>query len=219
MPTPDQAPSELRTICLTWSKTLDAISSQSDRINFFEGALPELLLDDIRVRELLYGISQGKNRPDRRHTMMFANEFLLYMDARRRFSLRMYLHEPGEYTSIHDHSSWGVLGNASGTMEIIKYRRMDEGRQEGYARVEESSRFTCKPGHTDRTLPLNEGIHCVGNPTAKTIAIINVYGSPIRRLFINRFDVENNRVDKVFPLHLRKMRLAAKALEAFETGN
>jgi hypothetical protein len=66
---------------------------------------------------------------------------------------------------------------------------------------------------------LNEGIHCVGNPSAKTIAIINVYGSPIRRLFINRFDVENNRVEKVFPLHLRKMRLAAKALEAFETGN
>jgi hypothetical protein len=79
--------------------------------------------------------------------------------------------------------------------------------------------LTCKPGQTDRTLPLNEGIHCVGNPSAKTIAIINVYGSPIRRLFINRFDVENNRVEKVFPLHLRKMRLAAKALEAFETGN
>ena len=135
------------------------------------------------------------------------------------FSLRMYLHEPGEYTPIHDHSSWGVLGNASGTMEIIKYRRMDDGSRDGFARIEESARITCNPGETDTTLPLNDGIHCVGNPTDKTIAIVNVYGSPIRRLFINRFVLEKNRVEKIFPPHLRRKRLATQALEEFETGN
>jgi predicted metal-dependent enzyme (double-stranded beta helix superfamily) len=149
--------------------------------------------------------------------MMFDNELLLYLDAQRRFSLRMYLHKPGEYTAVHDHGSWGVLGTASGILEIIKYRRVDDGRRAGYARLEETARCRRLPGHTDTTLPLNEGIHCVGNPTAKTIAVINVYGSPARRLFINRYDPENERVEKVFPAHLRLRRLAAQALENFET--
>jgi hypothetical protein len=79
-----------------------------------------------------------------------------------------------------------------------------------------SSRFTCKPGRTDTTLPLNAGIHRIGNPGAQTIAVVNVYGPPIRRLFINRFEVDNNRVEKIFPAHLRMKQLAARALEEFE---
>jgi hypothetical protein len=103
-------------------------------------------------------------------------------------------------------------------MEIVKYRRMDDGSREDYAQIKESSRIACQPGLTDTTLPLDEGIHCVGNPTDKTIAIVNVYGSPLRRLFINRFDLKNNRVEKIFPPHLRKKQLAAQALEALGAG-
>ena len=60
-------------------------------------------------------------------------------------------------------------------------------------------------GRTDTTLPLDEGIHSVGNPTDQTIVVINVYGTP-RRIYINRFDIENNRVTKSSPRHDEKKR-------------
>ena len=146
--------------------------------------------------------------PERRRHMLFDNEWLLHMDARRRFSVRMYLYRPGEVTVVHDHSSWGVIGCASGEMEIVKYRREDDGQKNGYAHLEETERITCTPGRTDTTLPLDEGIHRVGNPTDQTIVVINVYGTPLRRLYINRFDIDNNRVTKMYPPRLKKKRLA-----------
>ena len=94
----------------------------------------------------------------------------------------------------------------SGDLEITCELRKCQ--KNGYAHLEETERITCAPGRTDTTLPLNEGIHRVGNPTDQTIVVINVYGTPLRRLYINRFDIENNRVTKIFPPRLKKKRPA-----------
>jgi len=197
-----------------WSNDLGHLTGNERKISYCRERIPEFLLNRSLIIDILDGISSGATDGDRSHRMLFDNEWLIHMDSHRRFSVRMYLHAPGDYTVVHDHSSWGVLGNPSGIMDIIKFDRRDDGRAEGYARLEQTKRIRCQPGQTDFTLPLDKGIHQVGNPTNQTIVIINVYGTPLRRLFINHFDLEKNRVTKAYPPRLTKRMLATDALKA-----
>jgi predicted metal-dependent enzyme (double-stranded beta helix superfamily) len=130
----------------------------------------------------------------------------------------MFIYEPGEYTPIHDHNSWGVTGSASGNLEVIKYVREDDGSTEEFARLRESDRYGLAPADTEITLPLDAGIHQTGNPSAETMIMISIYGPPIRRLYINRFDTDNNRVSKIYPSKLKKKMLAAQALQTLGTN-
>lgn len=218
MPQPPKAPPELLSICSTWADDLDRLTAGEDQIAYFRKMLPALLLNQPLISGILREISSEAAYTFRSRGTLFDNELLLYLDKRRRFSLRMYLHGTGEYTPIHDHSAWGVLGNASGKMEVIKYRREDDGSKQGFARLRETERITFQPGQIDTTLPLNDGIHQVGNPADKTLMVINVYGTPIRRLYINQFDAENNRVMKLFPSRLKKKMLATETLKTMKSG-
>jgi predicted metal-dependent enzyme (double-stranded beta helix superfamily) len=205
MPLSPVSPKDLHDYCAEWSDPLGQFADNESKIAYVRQRLPALLENQLLITALLNDIKQNYGGAERRRHMLFDNEWRLHMDAKRRFSVRMYLYRPGEVTFVHDHSSWGVLGSASGEMEIVKYRRKDDGQKNGYALLEETERITCTPGRTDTTLPLDEGIHRVGNPTDQTVAVINVYGTPLRRLFINRFDIENMRVTKIFPPRLKKM--------------
>jgi hypothetical protein len=70
-----------------------------------------------------------------------------------------------------------------------------------------------QPGEIELTRPLNDGIHQLGNPGQGTTIMISIYGSPVRRLYINRFDHEHNKVDRLYPPRIKKKMLAAQALE------
>ena len=43
--------------------------------------------------------------------------------------------------------------------------------------------------------------------------MISVYGSPMRRLYINRFDYKASKVEKQYPPRIKKKMLAAEALK------
>jgi predicted metal-dependent enzyme (double-stranded beta helix superfamily) len=203
MPLPPVSLKDLHDYCTEWSDPLGQLSDNESKIAYVRQKLPTLLENRLLITAVLNETKHNTGSPERRRHMLFDNEWRLHMDGKRRFSVRMYLYKPGEVTFIHDHSSWGVLGCASGEMEIVKYRRKDDGQKSSYALLEETERITCTPGRTDTTLPLDDGIHRVGNPTDQTIVVINVYGTPLRRLYINRFDIENMRVTKIFPPRLK----------------
>lgn len=208
MPLPPVSSKALHDYCAEWSDPLGKFADTESKIAYVRQRLPALLRNQPLITAILHDIKRDAGGPERRRHMLFDNEWLLHLDAKRRFSVRMYLYRPGAVTFIHDHSSWGVLGSVSGKMEIVKYCRKDDRQKSGYALIEETKRITCIPGRTDSTLPLDKGIHRVGNPTDQTIVVINVYGTPLRRLYINRFDIENNRVTKIFPPRLIKKMLA-----------
>jgi predicted metal-dependent enzyme (double-stranded beta helix superfamily) len=144
------------------------------------------------------------------------NEFILYINNRRLFSARLYIYGPGQYTPIHDHNSWGVYGCVSGKVEVIRYRRQDDATRQGYARLHETERVILLPGDTSVVLPLNDGIHQAGNPATGTCVMLSVYGTPIRRLYVNEYDQMRNKVSRLYPPRMRKKRLAAQALETME---
>ena len=209
---------ELQAVFDRWAKSFQEIKSNNERIAFTRAEMPALLLNRRLQKKILTDIVRGKRYPDVRQATMFLNEFILYINNQRLFSARLYIYESGQYTPIHDHNSWGVYGCVSEKVEVVRYRREDDETRTGYARLRETERITMLPGDISVVRPLNDGIHQAGNPATGTCVMLSIYGTPIRRLYVNQYDPIRNRVNRLYPPRLRKKRLAAQALEIMETA-
>ena len=213
MPKPPKPPEELLEICNRWSEAVDGISGDAARMEFFQNELPGFLRKQAVFEKLLRNIKKGSPYPDLRQAQMIDDEILLYLNPKRLFSLRMFLYGPGEYTPIHDHSSWGVSGPAAGELGVIRYVREDDGSVEGYAQLLQAAPLYLMPGEIELTRPLNEGIHQTGNPVDGVTIMVSIYGSPIRRTYINCFDYKANKVERLYPPRIKKKMLAIEALK------
>lgn len=210
----DSPKTELYSICDLWSEDLQRFESNRERIDYIKSVLPQLLRNRQLWRNMLEGLVAGSSFPDLRQATMFGDELILYPNNKRLFSLRMFLYGPMTFTPIHDHTAWGVIGAVSGPIEVVRYQREDDGRQEGFAQLRLEGRRRLKPGDVDVTQPLDAGIHQTGNPEGGTSIMLSVYGNPIRRLHINRFDFDSRRVFKMYPPRMQKKKLAGQALDA-----
>ncbi|MEE8399868.1 MAG: cysteine dioxygenase family protein [Desulfobacterales bacterium] len=212
-------PDALRTICDHWSTSMEKISGHKSRLAYIREALPDLLLDTSIFSDILNNIIDGADYPDTRKAHMFDNEILLFTDKQRLFSIRMYLWAPGEYTPIHDHNAWGVIGPITGSLSVTRYAREDAGSDETTASLKEEGKTLLTPGQTDAVLPLDNGIHKTGNPGEMTNATINLYGTPVRRTYINHFDTASGKVYKIHAPRQRKRMLASEALRSLEIND
>jgi len=203
---------ELFDICTGWSREVAGLEDPATRLAYFETKLPDLLANQRIFIKCLNNMRKGRPYADLRQATMFPDELLLYMDAARRFSLRMFIYESGAYTPIHDHTAWGVTGSTLGKLEVIQYKRLDQREKEGYAKVAVCEKRMYDPGEIEITPPLDRGIHQTGNPNGGATIMISVYGTPIRRLYINRYDMDNSRVYKMYPPRIRKKWLITRAL-------
>jgi predicted metal-dependent enzyme (double-stranded beta helix superfamily) len=208
-----QSHGELQAVFDHWTQSMQKIKDRNARIAFTRAEMPALLLNRRLLKKIMTDIVKGKRYPDIRQATMFSNEFILYINNRRLYSVRLYIYEPGQYTPVHDHNSWGVYGCVSKKVEVIRYRRQDDETRQGYARLRETDRIMLRPGDTSVVRPLNDGIHQAGNPATDTCVMLSVYGTPIRRLYVNQYDPMRNRVSRRYPPRLRKKRLATQALE------
>ena len=211
-----QAPAELKHICNQWSEDLQGFNAAADRMAYIESALPKLLHNRALFIDILSHAAEGRSYPNIRRATLFRDEFLLYLDPSNRFSLRMYIYTPNRYTPVHDHNSWGVYANITGQLEVIRYRREDDGKRKGFAVLRETARIRMHPGDTECVLPLNGGIHQTGNAAGQTTVMVNVYGRPLRRLHINTFDIKTGRITPRYPPRIHKKRLAKQALNALK---
>jgi predicted metal-dependent enzyme (double-stranded beta helix superfamily) len=216
MPIYQKMPPELHTICNRWCEALNTLKYDKDRIEYVRNELPALLNNQAVFVELLSNIAGGYPYPDIRKAQLFEDEILLYLSTKPTFSIRMFIYEPGVFTPIHDHTSWGVIGSALGKIGVTNYIREDDGARPGYALIRESDKLILDLGETNVALPLNQGIHQTGNPGHHISIMVSVYGRPIRRLYIHRFDPDNNSVYRMYPPRMKKKMLAAGALDILE---
>ncbi len=194
------------------------LGKTSDRMQYMGEALPDLLLDREQVGDILRAIETGDPIFKPARGGIFDSEVLLYLDPANRFSIRLYFHEPGRYTPIHDHSAWGISGTPFGTLGVIRYRRLDEGTDNRFARLEKTRELTLAPGELDTVLPLEDGIHQTGSPTREMNVMISAYGSPMRRLYVRFFDAATGRIRRHFPPKIRRRRLAGRAAGLLRQG-
>lgn len=207
-------PRELHGICSEWSKEMERIKGAALRLQFMQARFPELLKNTALFTELIGRIARGGTYPDIRRTDAFDNEILLYLNPKRIFSIRMFLFGPEDFTPVHDHNAWAITGSVINKVTIVRYCRDDDGSVEGAARIHETGRKTISPGEIETTLPLNEGIHKTGNTSRDPMVMVSAYGSPIRRLYVNGYDVEKNRVYRMYPPRMKKKLLARQTLNA-----
>ena len=95
---------------------------------------------------------------------------LLHEEADGAFSIGCFAWAPQQYTPIHDHSGWGVIGVASGALRETSYR-LERGipAPDGTRRLAAGSCAWCLPAEGD--------IHRVGADGNEAALSIHVYGA------------------------------------------
>ena len=209
---------EVLRVCRKWSTAVKPLGKPEDRMDYFRRELPGLLAERSLFARMLKDLVRGSDFPDLRQATLFENELVLYQDPSRIFSLRLYFYGAEERTAVHDHTSWGVSGSAFGQLEVVRYRREDDGSDSHQARLTLSERFVLRPGETETTLPFDQGIHRTGNPSDGITLMLSVYGPPLRRLYIQRFDLETGSVQRMFPPRLRKKMMVEQALKEMDAA-
>ncbi len=174
------------------------VSELVSRKEWFGDVLERLLFDK--------GFSEGQ-KPG-----IWPNEITLYRSPERTFLVLCYIWDPGLSDAVHDHGSWGIIGSFLRPIGEKKYIRLDDGKKEGYAELEEVSSIVLKPGETTYVLPLNKGIHRMENFGSDTAITINVYGPNVRKGYVQFFYPEMNSVNRVYPPKTLREALAVRAL-------
>ena len=102
-------------------------------------------------------------------------QFLLYADARQRFSVVSFVWGPGQQTPVHDHTVWGLVGVLRGAEVARSYRRDDDG-----ALVTSGEDQLLERGAVAAVSPTIGDIHRVSNAFDDRVSIsIHVYGANI----------------------------------------
>ncbi|MGX7001865.1 cysteine dioxygenase [Caballeronia sp. KNU42] len=101
-------------------------------------------------------------------------QFLLYADARQRFSVVSFVWGPGQQTPVHDHTVWGLVGVLRGA-EIARSYGRDDG-----ALVTSGEDQLLERGAVAAVSPTIGDIHRVSNAFDDRVSIsIHVYGANI----------------------------------------
>jgi len=146
------------------------------------------------------------------------NDLTIYRDPDKLFSVRLFVWEASVPYPIHDHGAWGVVAGLANQVKETKYRRLDDGRDEGMAELEVAKESVLSPGETTYVLPLNEGIHRMEAQGGVTGLTLHTYGKPIRTGFIQGFNWHNGKVYKLYPMAVHRQVVAIKALQAIGGG-
>lgn len=174
----------------------------------------ELLSDARWFGEILHKLISDSAFSERQAPSVFANEITLYRSPDRLFSVLAYLWEPHSLCEIHDHSSWGIIGSLFHPLREVRYRRLDDGRLEGYAELEEIASRVIEPGEMVRVLPLDKGIHQTGSATDQFSISLGIYGRSIRKGYFQLFNPCEKKVVRAYPPKLFKQILAVRALKS-----
>lgn len=102
----------------------------------------------------------------------------------------------GAHVSAHDHRTWGLIGVIGNGIEETRYRRLDDGQQEGIAHLERERTVMVRAGEVSLLVPDSDEIHSLVNDTHRPTVELHVYGRDLVGLERNRYDVENGRVQR-----------------------
>ncbi len=164
------------------------------------------------IGDILERVLFDKEFSENQKPGIWPNEITLHRSPDRSFLVLGYIWDPGLTDAVHDHGSWGIIGSFLRPIGERKYIRLDDGKKEGYAELEEVSSIVLQPGETTYVLPLNKGIHRMENFGRDTAITINVYGPNVRKGYVQFFYPEMNSVNRVYPPKTLREALAVRAL-------
>ncbi len=106
----------------------------------------------------------------------YYQQYLLYADARQRFSIVSFVWGPGQATPIHNHTVWGLIGMLRGVELSQSFDRDSSGRL-----IKEGDPIQLVPGQVEYVSPTVGDYHQVRNGASdgKASISIHVYGANI----------------------------------------
>jgi predicted metal-dependent enzyme (double-stranded beta helix superfamily) len=121
---------------------------------------------------------------------------LFYEDPDYGFAINGVVRVPGRKGSIHDHAhSWTAYGLLDGSESLERYRRLDDGSKEGYAKLELESVTEGKPGKVDLVPPFDAHAE-QGGPT-RSVAIILRSERVSGKVLQGSYSMANNTVRRI----------------------
>jgi predicted metal-dependent enzyme (double-stranded beta helix superfamily) len=121
---------------------------------------------------------------------------LFYEDPDYGFAINGVVRVPGRKGSIHDHAhSWTAYGLLDGTETLERYRRLDDGAKDGYARLELESVTQGVPGKVDLIPPFDAHAE-QGGPT-RSVAVILRSERVSGKVLQGSYDLANNTVRSI----------------------
>ncbi len=138
------------------------------------------------------------------------NDIVLYRHPDKLFTVRAFIWEPGVFYPVHDHGSWGLVGSYINRIRERKYVRTDDGTNEEYADIEMTADAVLDPGQTTYVDFL--GLHQMETADDRVAVTIHVYGTPMRKGYIQLFNLHNKRIHRVYAPSMFPRALAIRTL-------
>ena len=121
---------------------------------------------------------------------------LLYEDPDYSFAVNGVVRVPGRKGSIHDHAhAWTAYGILDGTETLQRFRRVDDGSKEGYAKLELASVTEGTAGKVDLVPPFD--IHAEQGGPTRSVAVILRSERVAGRTTQGSYDIDKQSVRQV----------------------
>lgn len=121
---------------------------------------------------------------------------LFYEDPDYGFAINGVVRVPDRKGSIHDHAhAWTAYGLLDGTESLERYRRLDDGSKEGYAKLELERVTQGEPGKVDLVPPFDAHAE-QGGPT-RSVAVILRSERVSGKVLQGSYSIENNTVRRI----------------------
>lgn len=106
--------------------------------------------------------------------------YIVHEDPDGQYALYLNVMTHGKTSTPHDHTTWACIAGVSGTELNVLYRRVDDGRREGHARIVEARRVDVGPGSGVALLP--DDIHSVHVMNDEEVRHLHFYGRAVEQL-------------------------------------
>ena len=108
---------------------------------------------------------------------------------------------PGQWTPIHDHGTWGVVGVYEGSIQERNFIRTDNKGRDALNDIEltPGGSVILTPGSVTSFVPNPDHIHITGNGTDKPVVSLHLYGHAMSGFHI--YDRENGTREWVEVTH------------------
>jgi 3-mercaptopropionate dioxygenase len=152
-----------------WNEFVGAVESVIRRVKDARDTVLEI---EPLVRRLVLEPDWLKEKYRRAIPSKAYSQYLLYRPADQAFSIVSFVWNPGQGSPIHDHCTWGVIGQYEGEEEESRFRMLNN-------RLERIGVVLARPGDVSHVYPPSRDIHQIMNRSARPTISIHIYGGDI----------------------------------------
>jgi hypothetical protein len=121
---------------------------------------------------------------------------VLYDDPDLGFQVLAHINDKARVSPPHDHgASWAIYGQATHYTDMIEWDRLDDGSNDGQAKLKPVKKYRLTPGHAG--IYQDGKIHSIDYPDYARF--IRVTGTNLDQIDRVRFDLESGKVHRMTP--------------------